>query len=225
MNPSILAICLLAMALSPSHSFGITSLGSPLSLYKQALAAKPLITNMVTAGSLSVMSDSITQKAEKMGTDPNNAESHSHNYYRSATMFVYGLFVSGWFVSEWFKILNRWIPTDASSNLLLVIKKVVVNQICMSPILNSLFFIWVGATRGGLDTNIQDKTELILRKITQDLVPTMKRSCGYWGVINIANFSVIPQRYQLLFTNIGFVLWFAYLSFVGYRDKKGQNNK
>lgn len=225
MNPSILAICLLAMALSPSHSFGITSLGSPLSLYKQALAAKPLITNMVTAGSLSAMSDSITQKAEKMGTDPNNAESHSHNYYRSATMFVYGLFVSGWFVSEWFKILNRWIPTDASSNLLLVIKKVVVNQICMSPILNSLFFIWVGATRGGLDTNIQDKTELILRKITQDLVPTMKRSFGYWGVINIANFSVVPQRYQLLFTNIGFVLWFAYLSFVGYRDKKGQNNK
>lgn len=198
---------------------------APLALYKQALAARPLITNMVTAGSLSVLSDSITQRAEKDGLSSTSSSMGPYNYYRSATMFVYGFLIGGGFVSLWFKILNRWIPTNASSSLLLVVKKVFVNQVIMSPILNSMFFTWVGLTRGGLDTTMKDKRELIVNKITNDLVPTMKRSCFYWGIVNIANFWVVSQRYQLLFTNVGFVLWFAYLSFVGYKDQKSHNNK
>lgn len=192
----------------------VEALLSPMALYKQALVSKPLLTNMVTAGSLSVLSDSFTQKAENAGKD-----SQSFDSYRSSTMFVYGMFVSGWFVSKWFAILNRWIPTGASSPLPRVLAKVAVNQICMSPILNSMFFIWIGITRGGFSTTFHQKAGLIREKITNDLVPTMARSCGFWGVFNIANFSVVPPRYQLLFTNLGFVLWFAYLSFVGYRDK------
>ena len=44
----------------------IEALLGPVALYKQALLSKPLLTNMISAGSLSVLSDSFTQKVENL---------------------------------------------------------------------------------------------------------------------------------------------------------------
>ena len=58
------------------------------------------------------------------------------------------------------------------------------------------------------------------RKLDQDLVPTMKRSCVYWGSVQLVNFLYVPQRFTLLYTNIGFLIWTVYVSLVGYRQVK-----
>ncbi len=185
---------------------------NPVNAYNTVLTSHPLITNMMTAGALSVVSDAVTQRIER----EKNINIKAHSYYRSTTMFIYGFIISGGLVSKWFRFLNALFPTSARGPPLRVGQKLFVNQVVMSPILNGLFFSWVVMTRN-LSETFQKRLTDLRTKLATDLVPTMARSCLYWGIMNTANFTVVPISYQLLYTQVGFLLWTSYLSFVGYR--------
>ena len=198
---------------------------NPITLYKAALSKYPLPTNMITAGSLSVLSDSISQKIERLNVEKQVSESKltiskksKHSFERSLAMFFYGFTISGGFVYLWFRFLNNLIPTSASSSIVQVAKKVAVNQIVMSPILNSMFFAWVIFTRTStFHLPFQEKLDTLKQKLSQDLMGTIKRSYFYWTTVNMFNFSIVPVQLQLLYTNLGFVIWTIYLSMVGWR--------
>lgn len=198
---------------------------NPFTLYKAVLSKYPLPTNMITAGSLSVLSDSISQKIERVNVEKQVTDSKltiakksKHSFNRSLAMFFYGFGISGGFVSLWFKFLNNLIPTSASSSIVQVSKKVAVNQVVMSPILNSMFFTWVIFTRAStFRLTFAEKLETLKQKLNQDLMGTIKRSYLYWTVVNMFNFSIVPPHLQLLYTNVGFVIWTIYLSIVGWR--------
>lgn len=193
--------------------------------YSGCLLTHPLLTNVLTASSLCVLSDSISQSFERSNQRsalvksteteviPRAAEGHS--WYRSFCMSVYGATVYGWLITYWFKFLNRLVPQE-NITFALVIKKVLINQLFMSPLLNGMFFTYVTLTRDVTST-ISRKIEQIKLKLSKDLLPTIKRSCVYWGIVQFVNFSYVATKYQLLYTNSAFVVWTTYIAYVGFR--------
>jgi len=131
-------------------------------------------------------------------------------------MSVWGFLISGLLCSYWFKLLNSIFPPEGLT-LAGALKKVFVNQLIMSPGLNGLFFAFTTFTRPDIASSESSRRAFLGRKLKQDLLPTIKKSCVYWGTIQLFNFLVVPQQYTLLFTNIGFLLWTIYLSLVGFR--------
>lgn len=210
-----LALLALALLLSPGRA-----LQSLVALYQQSLGAHPLLTNALTASALAVSSDAVSQrfereKAKALAPSHSPAPLPAHSFYRSATMAVYGAAVFGGFVSWWFGLLNGWFPRQGMT-LARILKKIFVNQLFMSPFLNVLFFAWVVFTRD-LDSDLRQKRAVLSRKLSADLLGTIQRSCVYWTAVHLANFSIVPPAYQLLYTNAGFFVWTIYLSYVGYR--------
>lgn len=188
--------------------------------YSKSLKLRPLLTNVLTASSLCVVSDSISQAFERSKANAisrNDAQDavQTHSWYRSLCMSIYGATVYGWLITYWFKILNHIVPQE-NITFALVLKKVTINQFFMSPILNSLFFTYVTATRD-MTSTLRQKLAQIEKKLKKDLIPTMKRSCVFWGIVQTVNFSVISTTYQLLYTNTAFVIWTTYIAFVGFQ--------
>ena len=208
-------LLLVLFALLTIHASALINIGEALVgglvKYKECLSSHPLPTNMLTASILSVCSDSASQAIERKGNENKRLR---HSYYRSATMAIYGSIISGAFVSAWFEILNGLFPPPMT--LSRVIQKVAVNQIFMSPVLNGMFFTWVVLTRD-LSSTLQEKASIVRAKLGRDLMPTIKRSCVFWSTLNLLNFFIIPIKYQLLYTNLAFLIWTTYISIVGYR--------
>ena len=155
-----------------------------LDTYRTALAARPLVTNMVTASVLSVFSDSVAQHLE---SNSSPAQHRTHDWQRALAMATFGAFVYGAFVQYWFRFLNsfaalRVVPGDWPA----VCRRVAVNQACMSPFLNSLFFAWVVFTRSS-DPNrsLTDKMATLRRKLAQ--------VCSRLAVANQFNHSIPPS--------------------------------
>jgi hypothetical protein len=121
--------------------------------YVTSLNTRPMLTNCATAGILAACSDFISQNIEIANQkrlqikDPGPKNPPSFSIYRSFCMFNYGFFVLGWFVTHWFRFLNYLIPRE-DITVFKALKKIAINQICMSPVLNSFFFAYIIFTRG-----------------------------------------------------------------------------
>ena len=192
--------------------------------YAQSLYSKPLMTNMLTAASLTVVSDSLSQRYERRIVLSNSANTTNnsnvkHSFYRSFCMSIYGSTIYGLFITHWFTFLNSLIPQE-SLTFQKALLKVLINQIIMSPTLNTLFFAYVALTRDPM-SSWSNKVSSLKLKLEKDLIPTMARSCVYWGIAQFINFYWISvhfgKQYQLLYTNIAFVIWTVYISYIGYR--------
>ena len=93
----------------------------------------------------------------------------------------------------------------------------------MSPFLNALFFTYVIMTRNttasttsstntkrdysgfkkhniktNTNTSTSTKLQLIKKKLSQDLLPTIYRSCVYWITLNLINFRFVKVILILL---------------------------
>jgi len=114
-------------------------------MYCESLTKAPLVTNCVTAATLSVCSDAIAQKMEVTSASKEQTFSTGVNVFpydvsRGLWMSGWGFVISGLFVHFWFMFLNSLFPVEGLT-LVGALKKVFVNQFFMSPGLNSLFFL------------------------------------------------------------------------------------
>ena len=169
-----------------SKSNIITKLGlSAATKYSSYLNKYPMITNVVTASALTVLSDSVAQRIELSSQRLKNQVDGTvprHSFYRSFCMAaVYGAAVFGYFVRHWYRFLDMLVPT-VGITIPLIALKVTINQVCMSPFLNTLFFGYVTFTRD-LKSTVSEKIVNLKLKLKNDLMQTIYRSCGYWGVV------------------------------------------
>jgi hypothetical protein len=209
--------------------------------YIKCLQTAPLLTNVATASALSVCSDgkfmispssvdnsssfrsrisrpfSAVSQAFDRASNPldENKKPRKHSIYRSFCISVYGAIVYGWLISYWYKFLNALIPPEGIT-VSKVLLKVGINQAIMAPGLNSLFFTFATLTRD-LAVPLETRLATLKKKLRQDLLPTITRSCIYWGIVQFINFSYITKQYMLLYTNAAFVIWTTYVSYIGFR--------
>ena len=184
-------------------------LGNVARSYTLALDARPLLTNCITSSCLAVTADGIAQRLD-VATETWDTE-------RTAWMSVWGWLVSGVVFYVWLQLLNSMFPRAATSVLQLA-GKVSFNQLVMSPMLNGGFFTFVIVTRvqprGRMPAA---KREMLRDKLARDLLPTIARSCTFWGVVQSVNFRFVPLRLQVLFSSSAYLVWQTYVSWVANR--------
>mgnify|MGYP001988464232 CR=1 FL=1 len=54
-------------------------------------------------------------------------------------------------------------------------------------------------------------------KLARDLLPTIARSCTFWGAVQSVNFRFVPLRLQVLFSSSAYLVWQTYVSWVANR--------
>jgi protein Mpv17 len=87
-----------------------------------------------------------------------------------------------------------------------VAAKIAVDQLTMEPFLISCFFITRGAFEGKNATDIQ-------QKIKSDLPSTWLTAAMIWPAAQVATFTVVPLKWQLLYVNGVSLCWNTFMSF------------
>jgi hypothetical protein len=132
-------------------------------------------------------------------------------YKRRLHVGLWGLTGGGVPMVFWFKFLDARWPGPPTFRK--VISKVLVNQICAAPIMNSLFFGFTELMHSGHDGVLSRwKT-----KLERDLWPTIQRSFAFWAPAHVFNFIFVKPTYRVLYLSVGLVGWTAYLSITAYK--------
>lgn len=102
-----------------------------------------------------------------------------------------------------------------SSRILSLGTKVVVNQICFTPIFNSYFFGMQAFLAG-------ESLENIVERIRVTVPVSFVNSCKLWPAVTAFSFTFIPMEYRSLFAGVVAVGWQTYLSFLNRKAEDGR---
>lgn len=102
-----------------------------------------------------------------------------------------------------------------SSRILSLGTKVVVNQICFTPIFNSYFFGMQAFLAG-------ESWQNIVERIRVTVPVSFVNSCKLWPAVTAFSFTFIPMEYRSLFAGVVAVGWQTYLSFLNRKAEDGR---
>ncbi|KAB5572152.1 hypothetical protein GE09DRAFT_955938 [Coniochaeta sp. 2T2.1] len=106
---------------------------------------------------------------------------------------------------KWFVFLSQ--NFNYSSRLLSLGTKVVVNQICFTPLFNSYFFGMQAALAG-------DTLGEVWKRIRRTVPVSFMNSMKLWPAVTAFSFTFIPMEYRSIFAGVIAVGWQTYLSFL-----------
>ncbi|GFO16326.1 mpv17-like protein 2 [Plakobranchus ocellatus] len=171
-----------------------------------------LYTNTGLSVGLSVAGDIVQQKSKCLKGE--NVKDWDKK--RTVQMAASGLAV-GPVVHYWYLYLDRWFPGRNAASL---IKKVILDQIVLSPIYITLFIVTIGALEGQPWTLMKEefKTTGVAMLISDILV---------WTPAQTVNFYFLPTRFRVLFdssVSLAMDVWFSYLRFDRHSTSKATGN-
>ena len=105
-----------------------------------------------------------------------------------------------------------------SSHLLSLATKVVVNQICFTPLFNSYFFGMQAALAG--DTMVE-----VWQRIRRTVPISFMNSLKLWPAVTAFSFTFIPIEYRSIFAGVIAVGWQTYLSFLNRIAEKEEASR
>ncbi|KAK0643293.1 Mpv17/PMP22 family protein [Cercophora newfieldiana] len=106
---------------------------------------------------------------------------------------------------KWFVWLSQ--NFNYSSRLLSLATKVLVNQVCFTPIFNTYFFGMQAALAG-------EDIGAVWERIRRTVPVSFVNSCKLWPAVTAFSFTFIPLEYRSLFAGFIAVGWQTYLSFL-----------
>jgi len=109
----------------------------------------------------------------------------------------------------------RLTPPFVGTSLFSTLQKAAMGQIFFGPSFTCIFFA----------TSLMQAGNFTLgnwaRKIKSDLFGAWLAGVGFWPVVDLISFSLIPKRWIPLFINVCSLIWNVYLSIVANRKGKG----
>ncbi|KAF6815340.1 dihydroorotate reductase [Colletotrichum sojae] len=162
--------------------------------YARSQRKRPLTTQFVSSLVIYFCADLSAQRMSGKEYDPE----------RTARSLIIGA-ISSIPSYKWFIFLSQ--NFNYASRLLSLGTKVVVNQVCFTPIFNSYFFGMQAFLAG-------DNFEQIIERIRRTVPVSIVNSCKLWPAVTAFSFSFIPMEYRSVFSGVIAVGWQTYLSFL-----------
>ncbi|KAM7193939.1 putative mpv17 pmp22 family protein [Naviculisporaceae sp. PSN 640] len=113
---------------------------------------------------------------------------------------------------NWFVWLSH--SFNYSSRILSLVTKVVVNQICFTPVFNTYFFGMQALLAG-------DNAAQIWERVKKTVPVSVVNSCKLWPAVTAFMFAFVPLEYRSLFSGFIAVGWQTYLSFLNRMAEEG----
>jgi len=172
-------------------------MASLLKWYRHYSHTYPIRTNLVQTGFLFGLGDVTAQSVVE------SREPHEIDWLRTLRFVSIGCAV-GPSLSMWYKTLDKF---GTENKVPILVKKVMVDQLIASPIVNGSVMIMSRVFSG-------DEWPQIKKKLDDNYVTVMLNSYLIWPAVQTFNFTVVPQQYRVLTVQIVSLAWNTYLSFM-----------
>mmetsp|Transcript_18566 Transcript_18566/g.21364 ORF Transcript_18566/g.21364 Transcript_18566/m.21364 type:complete len:309 (-) Transcript_18566:284-1210(-) len=191
-------------------------------IYSAALISRPILTKSVTAGFIFGLSDYVAQKLERsnsgnnkngeaIASDDSASEKRKVNLTRITSATLVGLLYFGTAAHYWYETIFRLLP---NSSLWSTLQKATLGQMIFGPSFTAIFF--ASALLQSKDFTMRNW----LNKIVTDLPQAWMAGLGFWPLVDLVSFSVVPPIYIPLFVNLCSFIWTIYLSLVANNKKE-----
>lgn len=189
--------------------FVTTALISFGKLYSQYLELYPIRTKSITACGIFAISDWLAQRFEQSSSSKEEKQNkQSFDKKRTLAAALVGLLYFGPAAHYWYENIFKLFP---STNLISTLQKATMGQLFFGPSFTIIFF----------GTALLQSGNFTLKnwyyKIKNDLFQAWLAGVGYWPLVDLISYSLIPPRWIPLFINIASLIWNVYLSFVANR--------
>jgi protein Mpv17 len=188
---------------SPKFAMITTSLASFGKIYSQQLEQRPIATKSVTAGLIFGLSDYLAQRIER------TEKKEKLNLTRMLASTLVGLLYFGPAAHYWYELIFALLP---GTGLISTLQKAFWGQALFGPAFTCIFFA------AGLLQSGTFSFGSLWAKIRSDLPGAWLAGAGFWPLVDIISFSVVPIKWIPLFVNFCSLLWTIYLSIVSNRS-------
>eukprot|EP00531_Pseudo-nitzschia_arenysensis_P004835 CAMPEP_0116126704 /NCGR_PEP_ID=MMETSP0329-20121206/6468_1 /TAXON_ID=697910 /ORGANISM="Pseudo-nitzschia arenysensis, Strain B593" /LENGTH=284 /DNA_ID=CAMNT_0003620793 /DNA_START=63 /DNA_END=917 /DNA_ORIENTATION=- len=182
----------------------LTTLGKR---YSHQLELRPILTKSYTAGLIFGLSDFFAQKIER-SNDANGA-SGQIDWIRTIASTLVGLLYFGPAAHYWYEWIFRLLP---ATTLVSTLHKAFWGQVLFGPSFTCIFFATILMQAG--DFSMKNWG----RKIRQDLPGAWLAGLGFWPIVDLLSYSVVPVKWIPLFVNMASFIWTIYLSLVANKQ-------
>jgi protein Mpv17 len=176
--------------------------------YSQGLLARPILTKSCTAGLIFGLSDYLAQTIESSG----GIDGHRMllDWTRLMTTTLVGLLYFGPAAHYWYEWIFRLLP---GTGLASTLYKAFWGQVLFGPSFTCVFFA----------TSLWQSGDFSLKawwgKIRNDLPGAWLAGVGFWPIVDLISYSVIPVPLIPLFVNMASLIWTVYLSLIANKAK------
>ena len=163
---------------------------SMLSRYSSLLVERPIRTKTATSLTIAACGDILVQSSAV-------STSESVDVGRTARQSSFSMVMAP-AAHVWFGYLARYKPATA----------VLIDQLTFAPAANVLYLSWSFALR-------QRTLRGLMEELEGKLLPALKASYAVWPAALLLNFSFVPLRFRVLFTNcvgFGYGAWMTFLA-------------
>lgn len=177
--------------------------------YKNLLASRPILTNVVTTGFLFGAGDVLAQNMENK---PQMAKDTGNNlvdappfldFVRLSRAVIYGSVVFAPLGDRWYRVLNK--VNVSSSKIINTCACVALDQLVFAPFIGiPLYYSAMTAMEGG-------RKEDIRLKLLVNWWSTLTANWTVWPAVQTLNFAFIPVQLRLLVVNSISIVWNCYL--------------
>ena len=193
--------------------------------YATALTKHPIWTKSITSCVIFGLSDYLAQRIEGRGssssaTNATRKEEEERatqtlsstdelNWTRLLTSMAVGLIYFGPAAHFWYNWMFQLFP---NTGLVSTLQKAAMGQAFFGPFFTCIFFasiLWQAR---------QFTIQNWLQKIRRDLPGAWVAGLGYWPLVDLLSYSLVPVQYIPLFINVCSLIWTIYLSIVANRS-------
>lgn len=180
-------------------------------IYTQQIDKFPIFTKSYTAGIIFGLSDYIAQKIEKPKGDDGKQKMDKTRLLASTLV---GLLYFGPAAHYWYEMIFTLLP---GSSLWSTIQKAFWGQVIFGPSFTCVFFATSLLQSG------QFSFGSWWQKIKSDLPGAWLAGAGFWPLVDLISYSVIPVKWIPLFINMCSLVWTVYLSLIANRSDRKQS--
>ncbi|ODQ67401.1 hypothetical protein NADFUDRAFT_81889 [Nadsonia fulvescens var. elongata DSM 6958] len=185
--------------------------------YSKQLSQSPVLTNMITTGSLFGGGDLISQALFPVHEDGKSYTDGTEklkigniDLARTSRAVIYGGVLFAPIITKWFTVISK-VHVKSFSPIGNTLLRVAVDQMCFAPVGIAAYFTGMGLMEGKNFAQIKES-------LKANYLTTLGSNYLVWPAFQFVNFKFVPLSYRVVSANVISLFW---NSFMSYTNSKG----